>query len=167
MDYSIRYAEIRDAEALRDLYNHYIRTSIATFDLKEKTTEERVSWIIDHDPSSRHKLIVGEEAGTGAIVGFSASSSFRPKAAYDTSVETSIYVHPEYYGHKIGFTLYSRLFELLAQEDVHRAYACLAVPNEPSLKLHKRLGFIEVGYFTESGYKLGAFRDIQWLEKRL
>ncbi len=166
MNYSIRFATRDDARQLADLYNYYIKNSIATFDLNLMTTEDREVWIEDHQPSSRYKILVAEEHETGKLLGYSSSSPFRMKAAYDTSVETSIYIDLDHYGKGVGNRLYGELFTLLSKEDIHRAYACITVPNESSVLLHEKFGFIEVGYFTESGLKHGAYRDIRWMEKR-
>lgn len=163
----IRFAEEHDVEALTHLYNYYIEHSIATFDLIPHTVEERLIWFHEHRPESRYKLLVAESNTTGEVVGYASSSRFRSKAAYDTSVETSIYIKPGMTGRGIGTLLYSRLLALLEEEPVHRIYACIAIPNESSLRLHRRFGFISVGLFTEAGYKHGAYRDIQWLEKRV
>jgi phosphinothricin acetyltransferase len=164
---TIRYAQIEDLEGITEIYNHYILTSHATFDVKPYTTEERKPWFMEHSSGGRHTLFVAEDPETGMIIGYACSSSFRPKAAYTDSVETSIYIHPDYTRRHIAAKLYTRLIDSLEQSGVHRIYACLAVPNEPSKRLHERLGFVQVGLFTEAGYKLGSYRDIMWFEKRL
>lgn len=163
----IRYAEQRDAEQLNELYNHYIRTSIATFDIEPWPLEKRERWIESHPPRSRHIILVALEDDDSTLLGFAASSTFRDKAAYDSSVESSIYIAPEDARRGIARSLYTKLLDTLRERSVHRVYACLAVPNEPSVRLHESLGFRFVGQFSESGYKHGTYRDIQWFEKAL
>jgi phosphinothricin acetyltransferase len=167
MNITIRYASSEDAEAVTHLYNYYIKHSVATFDLEPRSIEDRLAWIGEHTPGSSHTLLVAIDEDTSALAGYAATSAFRPKAAYDTSAETSIYIDHEYTGRGIGRELYRRLFELLETTDLHRLYACLVVPNEASFRLHAEFGFTLVGTFTEAGYKHGAFHDIHWLEKRL
>jgi phosphinothricin acetyltransferase len=79
----------------------------------------------------------------------------------------SVYLATEVTGHGIGTALYSRLFEELEGEDVHRAHGGIAIPNPASIALHERFGFRRVAYFTEQGRKLGRYWDVAWYEKRL
>ena len=55
----------------------------------------------------------------------------------------------------------------LEGEDVHRAYAGIALPNPASVGLHERFGFKRVGHFTEQGRKFGRYWDVAWYEKPL
>jgi phosphinothricin acetyltransferase len=63
--------------------------------------------------------------------------------------------------------LYERLFAALEGEDVHRAYAGVTLPNEASVRLHRRFGFEQVGVYREVGRKFGVYHDVAWFEKRL
>lgn len=163
----IREGRSSDLEALTDLYNHYIVTTYATFDLAPFTYDQRrVQWFDHYGTSGRHRLLVAEDEGR--IVGYTTSSPFRAKAAYDTSVETTIYLAPDApQGRGIGTALYTALFDALQDEDVHRAYAGVALPNEASVALHRRFGFEPVGTFTEVGYKFGQYWDVAWFGKPL
>ncbi len=101
------------------------------------------------------------------VLGYASSSPFRPKAAYETSVEASIYLASDATGLGIGTALYSRLFEELAGEDVRRALGGIALPNPASIALHARFGFTLVGTYTEQGRKFGRYWDVAWYEKGL
>src|SRR5690242_10680029 len=82
-----------------------------------------------------------------------SSSRFKERAAYDTSVETSVYLAPKETGRGIGRPLYEALFAALADEDVHRAYGAIATPNETSIALHAKLGFLRAAVYHEVGRK--------------
>ncbi|MFH8555879.1 GNAT family N-acetyltransferase [Streptomyces celluloflavus] len=105
-------------------------------------------------------------AGT-ALLGYATSGPLRPKAAYATSVEVSVYCAPHAVGRGIGTLLYQALFGALADEDVHRAYAGITQPNEASARLHARFGFRHLGTYGEVGHKFGRYWDVAWYEKRL
>jgi phosphinothricin acetyltransferase len=92
---------------------------------------------------------------------------FRPKAAYETTVETTIYCAQEAIGKRIGSRLYSELFESLMNEDVHRIVGGYTLPNSASAALHERCGFKPVGIYTEVGRKFGRYWDVQWTERPL
>ncbi|MER5439798.1 N-acetyltransferase family protein [Streptomyces sp. NPDC002790] len=156
-----------DLTALTDLYNHYVRETPITFDTATFTPEERRPWLLSHLEDERHPLLVANETTSNRILGYATASAFRPKAAYDTSVEVTVYLAPDAGGHGIGTLLYKALFESLAEQDVHRAYAGIAQPNEASTRLHLRFGFSYVGTYREVGRKFGRYWDVAWYEKVL
>ncbi|MFF5899375.1 GNAT family N-acetyltransferase [Streptomyces argenteolus] len=160
-----------DLQPLTDIYNHYVRETALTFDTATFTPEERLPWLRSHPEDGPHRLLVALEPGTrdGAphVLGYATSSPYRPKAAYGTSVEVSVYLAPGATGRGVGTLLYGALFEALAGEDLHRAYAAIAQPNEPSVRLHDAFGFRHVGTYTEVGRKFGRYWDVSWYEKPL
>jgi phosphinothricin acetyltransferase len=99
-------------------------------------------------------------------LGYANSGPLRPKAAYDTSVEVSIYRSPKYKEPGLGSLLYQTLFDRLAKEDVHRAHALITLPNEASIALHKKMGFYQVGQLNEAGRKFNAYHSVLWMEKK-
>jgi phosphinothricin acetyltransferase len=111
--------------------------------------------------------MVAADADSQRILGYATSSPYRPKPAYSTSVEATVYVAPDAGRRGIGTLLYKALFAALAGEDVHRAYAGIAQPNEASVRLHERFGFRHAGTYTEVGRKFGRYWDVAWYEKEL
>ena len=160
---TIRPAVLTDLPALTANYNHYIVHTPVTFDVHTYEPEQRRQWFDEHAPSGRHRLIVAEEHGD--IVGYASTSRWRPKPAYDTTVESSIYVRHGAAGRGIGRALYDALFDAIATEDVHTIVAGIALPNDASVALHERVGFRQVGVFREVGFKLGRFWDVAWFQK--
>ncbi|KUJ65052.1 GCN5 family acetyltransferase [Streptomyces albus subsp. albus] len=154
-----------DLEQLTRIYNHYIAETPITFDIEPFTVEQRRSWLASHPDHGRHRLLVAEEGGT--VLGYATSSPFRPKEAYATSVETSVYLAPGHVGRGLGSLLYTSLFEVLAEEDVHQAIAAVTLPNEASRRLHLRLGFQPSGVLPEVGRKFGRFWDVAWFRRTL
>ncbi|MGX1131295.1 phosphinothricin acetyltransferase [Streptomyces glaucescens] len=156
-----------DLTALTDLYNHYVRETAITFDTEIFTPEERRPWLLSHPEDGPYRLMVATDTGSQRILGYATSSPFRPKAAYGTSVEVTVYVAPGAGRRGIGTLLYEALFEALAGEDLHRAYAGIAQPNEASARLHERFGFRHVGTYREVGRKFERYWDVAWYEKEL
>ncbi|WP_432162808.1 N-acetyltransferase family protein [Streptomyces tendae] len=156
-----------DLKALTDLYNHYVRETPITFDTEPFTPEERRPWLLSHPEDGPYRLRVAMDADSQEILGYATSSPYRAKPAYATSVETTVYVAPEAGGRGIGSLLYTSLFDALAGEDLHRAYAGIAQPNEASGRLHARFGFRHVGTYREVGRKFGRYWDVAWYEKPL
>jgi phosphinothricin acetyltransferase len=166
-DFVIRHAEPADLPTLNDVYNHYISTTPITFDIEPWTLDKRQEWFGHYHASGRHQLFVAVATSPHEVVGYASSSVFRPKAAYETSVETSVYLSPGWTRLGVGGKLYERLFASLAREDVHRAFAGITLPNPASVALHERFGFRPIGVFTHAGRKLDQYWDVIWYEKRL
>lgn len=156
-----------DLAPLTDIYNHYVRETPVTFDTAAFTPEERRPWFDSHPQDGPYRLLVAQEQASGTILGYVTSSPFRPKPAYASTVETTIYLAPDAVGRGIGTLLYTRLFEALAGENLHRAVAGATQPNPASVRLHKRLGFQYVGTYREVGWKFGRYHDVAWFEKAL
>ena len=161
----VRTAESGDLLPLTDLYNHYVKTSPATFDLEPVSLEARQEWMSRYADAGPHRLLVA--ILENAIAGYATSGKLREKPGYLTSVETTVYVHPDHQARGIGARLYAALFAALAGEDVHRAYAAVVLPNSASVALHERFGFEPVGMYREAGRKFGRYWDVQWFERPL
>ena len=154
-----------DLAALTDLYNHYVRETPTTFDTKTFTPQERRPWLLSHPEDGPHRLMVAMDVDSQRILGYATSGPFRPKPAYGTTVEVTVYLAPDAGGRGIGTLLYQALFEALAGEDVHRVLAGVVPPNEASVRLHERFGFRYVGTYHEVGRKFGRYWDVAWYEK--
>ncbi len=161
---TVRPAVPGDLPALTEIYNHYVLHTAITFDLRPFAPEERRAWFEEHAPTGRHRLLVAVD-GDGACVGYAATSRWRPKAAYDTTVEASVYCRADAVGRGCGSKLYAALFDAIRSEDVHRIVAGVSLPNAASVKLHERFGFTRVGVFREVGRKFDRFWDVAWYER--
>jgi len=162
---AVRRAERRDRARITEIYNHYIETTPITFDVKPYSEAEREPWFAQFGERGRHQLFVAERAGE--VIGYAGSMQYRPKQAYETSAEVTIYVAHDERARGVGPHLYDALFASLRGEDVHRLLAGITLPNEASVRLHERRGFTLVGVYSEVGRKLGRYWDVGWWEKRL
>ncbi len=161
----IRHALPGDLPAMTRIYNFFVETSVVTFDTRPFTAEERKPWLAQFSTTGRRQLFVAEI--DGRLAGYAGAMAHRAKPAYETSVETTIYIDDAFGRRGVGRALYSRLFEALAEEDVRGLFAAVALPNEASVKFHLNCGFSEIGVFHEVGRKFGRYHDVLWLEKQL
>ena len=164
-DVHIRPATMADLPRLTEIYNHYVIHTPVTFDINPHTVEKRAVWFQQFASAGRYHLLVADQ--DGVVVGYAGTTRFRPKAAYDSTVETTIYCVPDCVGKGIGGRLYAALFESIAGEDIHRIVAGYALPNPASAALHQRFGFKPIGTFTENGRKFGRYWDVLWSERPL
>ena len=160
----IRAATRADLPALIGIYNYYVINTHATFDVTPFDVASRTPWFAQFD-GARHQCLVAAE--DGRISGYACTAPLKTKAAYDTSVEISVYVDPASTGSGIGRRLYDELLPRLSAEDLHRAYALIALPNEPSIRLHERAGFQKVAHLTEVGRKFDRYWDVAWYQRAL
>jgi phosphinothricin acetyltransferase len=161
---TVRAATLNDLPALTDLYNHYIVHTSITFDVRPHEPHERRRWFDEHAGTGRHRLLVADDEG-GRVVGYASTGRWRPKAAYDTTVESSVYCRAGATGQGIGTRLYEALFAAIADDDVHRIVAGVTLPNPASLALHEHFGFSLVGEFTEVGHKFGRYWNVAWFQR--
>ena len=163
---ALRPATLDDLQALTDIYNYYVVNTTITFDLRPFTAAERRPWFEDHKASGPHRLLVATDGG-GACIGYASTSRWRAKPAYDTTVEASVYCHPQAVGRGCGTALYRALFESLEREDVETIVAGVSLPNPTSIALHERFGFHAVGVFHAVGRKFDKYWDVAWFERPL
>jgi phosphinothricin acetyltransferase len=160
--YITRPAALADLPRLVEIYNHYVVHTPITFDLEPVTVEQRRPWFDQHAATGRHRLFVAE--ASGVAVAYACSHQFRVKAAYDTTVETSVYCDPSWTGRGLGAALYRVLFDAIRDEDIATYIAGITLPNEASIALHARFGFQHVGTMTRVGRKFGQYWDVAWYQ---
>ena len=164
-DIVIRRAEAADLSALLDIYNFYVLNTPITFDIEPRTLAQRQDWLEQFGDRGRYQCfaaILGNKP-----IGWACSAKFKDKAAYETSIETSVYCAPGYTGRGLGRRLYEMLFEALRAEDAHRAYAGITLPNDASIRLHSAMGFCPIGTQCQVGRKFGRFWDVTLYEREM
>src|SRR6185295_10871029 len=155
---AIRRAEQGDLPALLAIYNHYVVNTPVTFDLEPRTLAQRREWLDGFSSSGRYQCFVAVRRS--APIGWVCSARFKEKAAYDTSIETSVYLAPGEEGKGVGRRLYRTLFEALTGQDIHRAFGGITLPNDASVALHKAVGFEHIGTYHQIGRKFDKFWDV-------
>jgi phosphinothricin acetyltransferase len=161
----IRPAREKDLERINEIYNTTIVESHVSFDLEPWDLERRLRWWERYGPDGPFRACVTEVGGS--VVGVAYSSPYRPKEAYQRSVETTIVLDPEHVGVGIGRRLLTTLLGTLRDDGIHRAYAIIALPNDASIGLHQSVGYRVVGTLDQAGYKLGKYWSTTILELRL
>jgi L-amino acid N-acyltransferase YncA len=151
---TVRLADEGDLPAVKALYDQYVATSIATFDMSPSALS---AW---QERLPRLYVAMGPE-----LLGFAYASGYRARAAYDATVETTAYVDPEAVGRGVGRALYSELHDRLTADRVHTAVAVIALPNPASVALHEAFGYQRVGLLTEVGRKFDAWIDTAFYQR--
>jgi phosphinothricin acetyltransferase len=163
--FTIRRAHNADLASIVAILNPYIMNTTITFDTEPYTAETRQPWFNMFSEQGRHQCLVAEY--DQKIIGYANSGIFKPKRAYDTSVEVSVYRAPDVNIRGVGKALYNALFSSLNDTDIHRAYAYITLPNEASIALHRKFGFTEAGLLSDAGRKFGQYHSVMLMEKVL
>ena len=159
----IRLARVGDAAEIAAIYAPVVASSAISFEL-EPPTEEIIAERIAHTLPA-YPWLVREEGAT--VVGYAYASQHRSRAAYQWSVDVSVYMAERWRGRGAGRALYTMLFALLREQGYVNAYAGIALPNPGSVGLHEAMGMTPVGVYRHVGYKLGAWHDVGWWEVAL
>lgn len=163
---TIRDADATDLPAVAAIYTHYVLNTTTTFNTEVRTPREWIDRFETEVRDGRYHLLVAELEGV--VAGYVETGRFRPRPAYDHSLELSVYVAPDAVGAGVGGALFGELFTRLdADERFHRAYSVIALPNEASVAFHERWGFVHRGTLSEVGHKFGRYLDVAYYERAL
>ncbi len=163
MTATIREARESDADHIAAIYAPYVRDTAISFELVPPTAEEmraRVGSLTATYPW----LVCGDGSN---VLGYAYAGRHRERAAYQWSVDVSVYVRADAHRRGIGRALYSALLRIVAAQGFYNAYAGVTLPNPSSVGLHESMGFQPVGVYHAVGYKLGAWHDVGWWELTL
>lgn len=165
---SIRVAAIDDAKDLLEIYAPYITETAVSFEYDVPVLEEFQARIADI--LQKYPYILAEK--DGEILGYAYTRAFVGRAAYDRSVETTIYLKMGKTGMGIGRMLYEALERISKAQNILNLNACIAYPEVEdehltmnSVRFHEHLGYRMVGTFHNSGYKFNTWYHMVWMEK--
>ncbi len=161
--YRIRLAAAADAEAVRRIYNHEVEHTTHTFDLVARSLREQEAWLAERDGALG--VLVAEI--DGQVAGFASLSQYRPRLAYRTSVESSVYVDRSARRQGVGGRLLAELVALAAARGFHTMLARIAGGHEASIGLHHSAGFAVVGTERQVGRKFGQWLDVVVMQRML
>lgn len=159
----VRLATQDDGEAIRTIYNAEVTGSTVTFDLVPRSPEQQRLWLENH--AGAHPAIVAVEGDT--VAGFGSLSPYRDRPAYSTTVEDSVYVHPDHRGQGVGRLLLEELVRLGTAHGFHSMMARIVGGHEVSIALHRACGFELVGIEREVGRKFGRWLDVALMQRLL
>lgn len=158
MTIEIRPAADRDAAAIAEIYAPFVESSATSFETEPPSAEEMRRRIAE--TTVAYPWLVCDF--NGIVAGYAYATRHRVRAAYQWSVESSVYVHPDFHGSGVARGLYTSLFAILAAQGFVNAYAGITLPNARSVALHEAAGFLPIGVYRGIGYKFGQWHDVGW-----
>ncbi|WP_292975117.1 GNAT family N-acetyltransferase [Mycobacterium sp.] len=159
----IRLATADDLVRVREIVNHYIERSVFNFRTEPQSLDEvRATWEKLH---RRFPWLVAEI--DDRVIGAAYAGPWNERAAYQWTAEVTVYIDESAHRLGVGDALYTELLDQLRRNGFHSAVAVIALPNDPSVRLHERHGFEHVGHLHEAGFKHDAWHDVGFWQCRL
>jgi L-amino acid N-acyltransferase YncA len=146
-----------DAAAIARIYEHYVDNSCATFEEQPVSVHDMSARMTEIAASGYPWLVVEKHGG---VAGYAYAGKWKGRDAYRFCAESTVYLTPAQMGHGFGGALYRALMLQLRALGLHVVVGCIALPNEPSVALHEKVGFRKVAHFTEVGFKFGRWIDV-------
>ncbi len=159
----IRLATERDAGAVQAIYAPVVRDTAISFEVEPPSVEEMARRIRETWPCWPWLVLERD----GDVLGYAYAGAHRARPAYRWSVDVTIYVGAGARRGGVGRALYTSLLAVLALQGYVTAWAGITLPNAASVGLHEAVGFVPVGVYEAVGFKLGAWRDVGWWQRRL
>ncbi|CAD7027828.1 N-acetyltransferase [Pseudorhizobium endolithicum] len=161
---TIRAATEADLPAIMEIYNDAVANTTAIWNDTQVDLANRQDWFKAR--RSRGFPVLVADAG-GAVAGYASYGDWRAFDGFRHTVEHSVYVHRDHRELGLGRLLMTALIEEAGKGGIHVMVACVEAGNAASIALHERLGFRNVGTFSEVGTKFGRWLDLTCLELRV
>jgi L-amino acid N-acyltransferase YncA len=157
----ISNATERDLQPMLDVYNEAILNTTAVYQEETHTMPMRRKWFEEKQQAG---LPVYVAHMNNEFAGFSSYGPFRNWPGYRYTVEHSVYVAAGFRGRGIGKKLVKALIEHARKQKIHVIIAGIDAAGEASIGLHLSLGFKEVAFFKEVGFKFDRWLDLKFFE---
>lgn len=156
-DVTVRPSREEDMPAVTEIYGASVREETASFELVPPDEAEM--------RRRRHALL---GAGypylvadlNGRVAGYAYASAYRPRPAYSSTVENSVYVARWAQRRGVGRCLMEELIRACSATGRRQMIAIIGgSAHKASIELHRSLGFEMVGVLKDVGWK-----HAQWLD---
>lgn len=159
----IRPALETDLPAILAIYNDAVENTTAIWNETPADLANRNAWFAERTGKGFPVLVAERES----VIGYGSFGDFRPFEGYRVTVEHSVYVAKEARGHGAGEALLAALIAEAQRMDKHNMIGGIDASNTPSLALHVKFGFEEVGRMPGVGEKFGRPLDLVLMQKVL
>lgn len=158
----IRDAVAADIPGIADIYNHAVAHTTAIWNDQAVDVANRTAWHAERQRLGYPVLVAVDE--NDAVLGYASFGDWRAFDGYRHTVEHSVYVRLDVRGQGIGEALMQALIVRARAIGKHVMVAGIEAGNTTSIRLHRKLGFAEVGRLPEVGMKFGKWLDLAFLQ---
>ena len=110
---------------------------------KQEASEE--TWVVDLDQR---------------VIGWGQIRRYSGRHGYRFAGETSLFLNREHLGRGLGTAMQRKLINRCSELGYHHLVVRIFADNEPSINLHRKLGYEMVGVQREIGFKQGRWQDV-------
>lgn len=164
MSIHLSHATLEDMPAVLEIVNYEILNTTAIWDYDQRTLAQQTD-IFEEKKQKNFPFIVAKKEGQ--LVGFGTYGTFRHKIGYQYTVEHSVYVHKDFFGHGIGSLILQELIEIAKTQKLHTMIGVIDSENQGSIVFHQKIGFEIVGHIKQTGYKFERWLDSVFMQKML
>ncbi len=159
----IRPVQLTDAASLLDIYRPFILNSGVTQETEVPSVDEFTNRI--EQTIAERPWLVAEL--NGRLAGYAYAGKHRERKGYQWCVESSVYLHADFFGKNIAAALYNALLDLLTLQGYVNVYAVITLPNVNSVSFHEKFVFRYLTTYKKIGYKLNKWHDVGWWEYQI
>ncbi|MFK8113336.1 MAG: arsinothricin resistance N-acetyltransferase ArsN1 family B [Rubripirellula sp.] len=160
---TLRDATEEDAQAIADIYNHFINETVVTFEVEPLMASQMLQRI--KETTQSYPWLVAEVAGK--VAGYAYASRWHARHAYRFTAEMTVYLDPSQVGQGLGTLLYQELIQVLSSTEIRTVIGGIALPNEASVALHESLGFRKAAHYQRVGFKFDRWIDVGYWQRML
>lgn len=160
----IRPASIEDVPGILEIVNYEIEHSTVLYEYEPRTLAQETEWFNEKQKADWPVLVAELD---GKIAGFGTYGPFRSRAAYQKSIEHSVYVNKDFRGKTIGYKLMLELIRIARSNQFHTMIAGIDSSNQGSIEFHRKFGFEIVGTFKEVGFKFDKWLNVTFMQLHL
>jgi phosphinothricin acetyltransferase len=160
----IRPATEADLPAILAIYNDAVLNTTAIWNETPVDLENRRAWW-NARRAAGFPVLVADAAGS--VAGYGSFGDFRPFEGYRVTVEHSLYVAAGARKRGLGTALLSALIDEARRLGKRAMIGGIDAANEPSIVLHRKFGFAEVGRLPGVGIKFHRPLDLVLMQKTL
>ena len=156
-------AKPRDVQGIIEIYAPYVKQHWSSFEESVPGEKEMIKRL--KSGMKKYPWLVAEHERT--VAGYAYAGPHRSRKAYRWTSEVSAYIHPEFKRTGVASRLYLALFELMRAQNIYQALAGISMPNRASSEFHRYMGFHQIALYSNVGFKMHGWRDVEWLSKTL
>ena len=163
----VRPSRDADVPAMLAIYLHHIRKGVDPRYHGDIETPDADDIKRRRKSMLRRRMphIVAEE--NGIVLGYAYAVPFRKRPAYRYTVKHSIYIHTDHLRRGLGRRLMEALIDACAAAGFRQVIGYIDAANAPSLAIHEKFGFRQVGFLPQVGYKFGHWTDTVMVQRSL
>lgn len=166
-----RHATSDDIPTITKIYARSVIEEHASFELTPPNDAEMLGRMNELQNAGYPYLVAEDDAGI--VVGYAYVSAYRPRPAYASTVENTVYVSKSHWGQGIARALMNALVSACREKQFKQMIGVIScepdqdISDIPSAALHLLFGFKKTGRMKKVGCKHNKWLDVLLMQKEL